>query len=68
VAIFQNEKIDCTRRLEEPKESWEVTRCTMMSDGRIDHKGRTLLNFLVNCPRGIGFIKFVDGSKDATLL
>ena len=42
-----------------------------MSDGWSDKKGRTLLNFLVHCPRGIMFIKSVDASaqvKDAALL
>jgi len=37
----------------------------------IDVKGRTLLNFLVHCPRGTMFLKFVDASthvKDVTLL
>jgi hypothetical protein len=31
--ILRNEKVDCTRRLEELKASWEITGCTMMSDG-----------------------------------
>ena len=42
-----------------------------MSDGWTDGKGRTLLNFLVHCPRGTMFIKSVDASvyvKNAQLL
>jgi hypothetical protein len=42
-----------------------------MSDGWTDGKGRTLLNFLVHCPRGTMFLKSVDASahvKDAALL
>jgi hypothetical protein len=69
--ILQNEKIDCARRLEELKGSWETTGCTVMSDGWTDQKGRTLLNFLVNCPKGTMFVKSVDASthvKDASLL
>jgi hypothetical protein len=50
--ILQNEKADCTSRLEELKASWEITGCTVMLDGCTDQKSRTLLNFLVNCPRG----------------
>jgi hypothetical protein len=50
--ILQNEKIDCASRLEELKASWEITGCTVMSDGWTDQKGRTLLNFLVNFPGG----------------
>jgi hypothetical protein len=69
--ILQNEKVDCTSRLGELKASWEITRCTVMPDDWMDQKGKTLLNFLVNCLRGIMFIKFVDASahvKDALLL
>ena len=42
-----------------------------MSNGWIDDKGRTLINFLVHCPRGTMFIKSVVASahvKDAALL
>jgi hypothetical protein len=42
-----------------------------MSASCTEGKGRTLLNFLVYCPMGTMFIKFVDASahvKDATLL
>ena len=69
--ILQEEKNDINVRLEELKKSWESTGCTMMSDGWIDTKDRTLINFLVHCPRGIMFIKLVDASshvKDAALL
>jgi hypothetical protein len=69
--IFQNEKVDCTQRLQELRDSWEFTGCTAMSDGWTDGKGRTLLNFLVHCPRGTMFMKSVDASahvKDAALL
>jgi len=42
-----------------------------MSDGWTDQKGRTLINFLVSCPKGTVFIKYVDASaqiKDARTL
>ena len=60
--VLQAKKVDCTQRLEEFKESWGLTRCTVMSDGWIDQKGRSLLNFLLSCPRGIMFIRSVDAS------
>jgi hypothetical protein len=68
--ILQNEKADCTQRLQELRDSWQFTGCTVMSDGWTDGKGRTLLNFLVHCPRGTMFLK-LDASahvKDAALL
>ena len=42
-----------------------------MSDGWTNQKGRTLINFLVSCPKGTMFIKYVDAStqiKDARTL
>ena len=34
-----------------------------MADGWTDGKGRTLINFLVNCPKGSMFIEFIDTSS-----
>ena len=69
--ILQDEKADCTRRLEELQRSWDLTGCSVMSDGWTDMRGRTLLNFLVHCHKGTMFMRFVDASahiKDAALL
>jgi hypothetical protein len=69
--LLQGEKTDCTMRMVELRESWEITRCTIMSDDWTDGKGRSILNFLVNCHKGTMFIKSVDASayvKDAWLL
>jgi hypothetical protein len=69
--ILQVEKKDINSRLTELKQSWDISRCTVMFDGSTDRKGRTLLNFSVHCLRGIMFDKSVDASthvKDATLL
>ena len=60
--ILQDEKTDCTHRLEELQRSWDLTRCSVMSDGWTDMRGRTLLNFLVHCPRGTMFMRSVDAS------
>lgn len=69
--ILQTEKNDINGRLGEFKKSREMNGCTVMSDGWTDEKGRTLLNFLVHCPRGTMFIKLIDASahvKDTALL
>jgi hypothetical protein len=69
--LLQGEKADCTERLAQLRETWKTTGCTVMSDGWTDGKGRSILNFLVNCPKGTMFIKSVDASaytKDAQLL
>eukprot|EP00253_Pinus_taeda_P014474 PITA_14474 len=69
--ILQAEKQDINSRLAELKKTWEVTGCTVMSDGWTDRKGSTLLNFLVHCPKGTMFIKSLDASehiKDAATI
>jgi Protein of unknown function (DUF 659) len=42
---------------------WKETGCTIMVDGWIDQKRRTLINFLVQCPKGIIFLKSIDATK-----
>jgi hypothetical protein len=69
--LLQGEKADCTERLAQLRETWKTIGCTVMSDRWTDGKGRSILNFLVNCPKGTMFIKSVDASaytKDAQLL
>jgi hypothetical protein len=56
---------------EELWKSWEATRCTVMSNGWTDGKRGTLLNFMVNCPKGTVSMKSIDALahvKDAVLL
>jgi hypothetical protein len=68
--ILQEEN-DINSRLVEFKQSWEISGCTMMSNGWTDRKGRSLFSFLVHCPRGTMFIKSINALahvKDATLL
>jgi hypothetical protein len=69
--LLQGEKVDCTERLAQLRETWKTTGCTVISDGWTNGKGRSILNFLVNFPKGTMFIKSVDASaytKDAQLL
>lgn len=42
---------------------WEEYRCSIMSDFWTDGKGRSLINFLVNCPLGTVFLKSIDASE-----
>ncbi|XP_073136974.1 uncharacterized protein [Henckelia pumila] len=37
--------------------------CTIMADGWMDKKGRSLINFLVNGPKGTVFVESVDASS-----
>ncbi|KAK9086203.1 hypothetical protein Syun_028597 [Stephania yunnanensis] len=44
------------------KASWTVTGCTVMADSWKDAQGRTLINFLVSCPRGTSFVSSIDAT------
>ena len=69
--LLQNEVQRIDEYLIEFKESWSKTGCTIMSDGWTDTRSRTILNFLIACPKGTMFLKSVDASdqvKDAQLL
>ncbi|XP_027182067.1 uncharacterized protein LOC113780467 [Coffea eugenioides] len=51
--------------------TWKETGCTIMADGWTDQQRRTLINFLVYCPRGTIFLKSddaSDASKTAKML
>ncbi|XP_068503640.1 uncharacterized protein [Phaseolus vulgaris] len=48
--------------LEEHRLCWKKYGCTIMTDGWTDRKRRTILNFLVNSPKGIVFLKSIDAS------
>ena len=50
---------------------WKKSKCTIMFNFWTDEKGRSLINFLVNCPQGTIFLKSIDASehvKDAQLI
>ncbi|XLR35127.1 hypothetical protein S83_063027, partial [Arachis hypogaea] len=48
--------------LEEHREYWKQVGCTIMTDGWTDKRRRTILNFLVNSPKGTVFLKSIDAS------
>ena len=48
--------------LEAHRKEWKTTGCSIMTDGWTDKRRRTILNFLVNSPKGTIFLKSVDAS------
>ncbi|XP_077244083.1 uncharacterized protein LOC143884415 [Tasmannia lanceolata] len=62
VAILKNTVDEVNNYLEEIKMSWRYTGCSIMADGWTDTKHRSLINFLVYCPKGVIFLKSVDAS------
>ncbi|GJT08823.1 SCAN domain-containing protein [Tanacetum coccineum] len=61
---FLNKEVDYTKSLlEDYKNEWKRTGCTLMSDGWSDRKNRSICNFLVNSPRGTIFLASIDTSE-----
>ncbi|KAK9070497.1 hypothetical protein SSX86_010899 [Deinandra increscens subsp. villosa] len=57
-------EVEHTRKILEENEVEKATYgCSLMADGWRDRRGRALINFLVNTPRGSMFIESVDASS-----
>ncbi|XP_073131118.1 uncharacterized protein [Henckelia pumila] len=60
---YLNNEIESTKRiLKEYEADYRKYGCTLMADGWTDGKNRSLINFLVNRPRGTVFLESVDDS------
>nr|XP_007153622.1 hypothetical protein PHAVU_003G051000g [Phaseolus vulgaris]ESW25616.1 hypothetical protein PHAVU_003G051000g [Phaseolus vulgaris] len=58
---YLKQEVEKTKQIvEEHKLVWKKNGCTIMTDGWTDRKRRTILNFLVNSPRGTVFLKSID--------
>ncbi|KAL4293280.1 hypothetical protein AHAS_Ahas18G0112300 [Arachis hypogaea] len=53
---------DVKKMIEGYRVIWKQIGCTIMADGWTDRCRRTLINFLVYCPKGTIFLKSVDAS------
>lgn len=60
VKCLNKEMERTTSFLKSHEEDYAKYGCSIMADGWTDKKGRTLINFLVNGPRGSAFIESVD--------
>ncbi|GAV89253.1 LOW QUALITY PROTEIN: DUF659 domain-containing protein/Dimer_Tnp_hAT domain-containing protein, partial [Cephalotus follicularis] len=60
--LLKDCKKECQLLVETYRRNWEKNGCTIMADGWTDNRQTTLINFLVYCPAGLTFIKFVDAS------
>lgn len=48
--------------IDENKRTWPQTEVTIMFDGWLDIRNKSLINILVNNPYGTAFLKVVDAS------
>ena len=65
VPLLKKEIGDVTKLMKTYEEEWAKYGCSLMADGWTDKKQRTLINFLVNSPKGTFFIQSVDASSYA---
>ncbi|KAE8671240.1 HAT dimerization domain-containing protein isoform 2 [Hibiscus syriacus] len=61
--LLQEEIANIKDYLVELKTSWAFTGCSVMADSWNDAQERTLINFLVSCPRGVYFLYSVDATE-----
>ncbi|KAL3537023.1 hypothetical protein ACH5RR_000389 [Cinchona calisaya] len=62
VPLLRDAKKDVQLVIDSFRSNWAESGCTIMGDGWKDSRQRSLVNFLVYCPKGIAFIKSVDVS------
>ncbi|KAF8400145.1 hypothetical protein HHK36_013441 [Tetracentron sinense] len=55
--ILQEEMKEMHQYVKEVRHSWGSTGCSILLDGWTDEKGRSLINFLVDCPQGPIFLR-----------
>ncbi|GAB4859013.1 hypothetical protein Ancab_040385 [Ancistrocladus abbreviatus] len=60
--FLQEEVASIKGHLVEYRASWSLTGCSIVADSWKDTQGRTLVNFLVSCPRGVYFMYCIDAS------
>ncbi|XP_059669550.1 uncharacterized protein LOC132314745 [Cornus florida] len=63
VPLLGKELDNTNALMNDHREEWSKFGCSLMADGWTDKRGRTLLNFLVNSPRGTMFIESIDTSS-----
>lgn len=61
--IVELELKNVKERVEELKQSWVKTGCSILLDCWTDQTGKLLISFLVYCPKGTVFLKSVNATK-----
>ncbi|XP_057740342.1 uncharacterized protein LOC130957503 [Arachis stenosperma] len=63
VNLLADLKRECQIVVDSYRSAWKEIGCTLMVDGWIDQRQRTLINLLVYCSKGLCFVKSVDASN-----
>ncbi|XP_057989057.1 uncharacterized protein LOC131172122 [Hevea brasiliensis] len=67
VRLLNKEAQTTNELLQSHKEEWTNYGCSLLCDGWLDRKGRTLINFVVNSSKGSVFIKSIDASDESKI-
>ncbi|XP_031272487.1 uncharacterized protein LOC116130945 [Pistacia vera] len=62
IHINEDDKKDVQLLVDSYRKIWENVGCTLMADGWTDNSHRSLINFMVYCPKGVCFVKSIDAS------
>ena len=62
VKYLKEEVTNTSLALQSHRDEWKKMGCTIMTDGWTDKKRKTIINFLVNSPKGTVFLKSIDAS------
>jgi len=63
VPLLQKELDRTNDMMKTYREQWAKVGCSIMADGWKDRRERTLINFLVNSPKGTVFVESLDASE-----
>ena len=62
VPLFRDQKKEVQLLVDSQRRHWAKVGYTLIAGGWTDTKHRSLINFLVYCPRGMVFVKSVNAS------
>ncbi|XP_030929422.1 uncharacterized protein LOC115955440 [Quercus lobata] len=62
VPLLRDQKKEVQLLVKSRRRHWAEVGCTLMVDGWIDTRHKSLINFVVYCPRGMVFVKSVNAS------
>ena len=64
-SILYNEAHAIRVHVQEMKQLWQVNGCSIILDGWDDAQGRKLMNFLVDCPYGVVYLRSLEISPSS---
>ncbi|XP_031256661.1 uncharacterized protein LOC116114661 [Pistacia vera] len=62
VNLLRDAKKEVQLFVDSYRKIWENVGCILMADGWTDNSHRSLINFMVYCPKGVCFVKSIDAS------